>query len=198
MLGLWVTKISCLPPLALRRLPDDGVIDVGVVEIVLGLVDQQRPLALEKQDGQDHRAALAGREPGRVLVGLAVLELDQGFVGELHSLESEGVVAVPEMIDDALGLVLADAGALREMLRVAPAEDRRQFLRRQVGGDLRDDLRVLHTRALERIPQVPLVRRAIAGLGDRDPNGGRECCDPTGAGPRRCRVREPRESMFTA
>ena len=90
MLGLWVTKISCL-----AQAPDDGVVDEGVVEVVLGLIDQQRALALQQQDRQDYRAALAGREPGRVLVGLAVLELDQRLVGELHGLEPEGVVAVP-------------------------------------------------------------------------------------------------------
>lgn len=55
---------------------NDGVVDESIVEVVFGLIDQQRVLALQKQDRQNRRTLLAGRQRERILPVTAVLQLD--------------------------------------------------------------------------------------------------------------------------
>ena len=49
------------PPFYLAETLDDRIVDEGIVEIVLRLIDQQRSFALEPQDRKNDGAALAGR-----------------------------------------------------------------------------------------------------------------------------------------
>jgi hypothetical protein len=51
---------------------DDRLEDEPVIEIVLGLVDEQRVLTFEQQDREDRGAFLTGRKRRRILVGAAI------------------------------------------------------------------------------------------------------------------------------
>ena len=78
------------------------------------------------------------------------------------------------MADDPGSLVRGDAAVVGKACPVALADDPRQFLRRQVLDDTRGDAVVLQAAPLEQVLQQRLVVRSVTGLGDENPDGGRQ------------------------
>ena len=72
-----------------RNALDDGLEDESVVEVVFGLINEERTLALNEQDGENRRALLPCRKRRGVFVVLAVLQLQNRAITKLDGLNGE-------------------------------------------------------------------------------------------------------------
>ncbi len=150
-----------------ERLDEDAV-DIRVIDLVLGLIDDEGRRRLNQKNRQDGGAALSTRKLVRRDVVIADFERDDRHVADGDGLELADASGAPDRVDDPEGAL--DLRGLRivegdDRGRIVRAHERGQVQRADMGRDLADELRVPEVRPFRQLREE---REVVRGIGFRD------------------------------
>ena len=140
----------------------------AVVEIVLGLVNQQRITSLQQQDRKDCGAFLAGREHRRILFRVPHPQADCRCVLKTDRFKFREFLRRVEHGGDLGCLLSIHVTTLDEQREVSGANQVSQLRRRQRAGDFLRQHVLFHAAALHRGLNELLIRLGVAVLLNAD------------------------------